>query len=79
MTVESANTPAKRGPKGNLQGTGQLVLTVPDSMRRYIRWLARHSVYGPSEQDVVIKILTRELDAMFTSAYHDRRLPDPDN
>ena len=67
---------AKRGPPPNDQETESLQLTMPVSLCRYLRWLARHSMLGATPRDVAINILTRELNAMFESGYHDKRHPE---
>jgi hypothetical protein len=66
----------KGGPKGNLQETHPISATVPISLYNYIEWLARHSMWGPTVQSVVEKILTRELHAMFDAGFHNKRLPE---
>ena len=41
----------------------------------YLTYLAAHSMLGTSERDVAVHILTRELNAMLVSGYHDKRIP----
>lgn len=67
---------AKRGPPGNLQNTTPINVTVPDALLQYMIWLATHSMYGPTVQDVVLKLITPQLQAMFDGGYHNKRLPE---
>lgn len=50
-------------------------ITVPMPLWNYLTYLAGHSILGISEQEVAVHILTRELDAMLISGYHDKRIP----
>ncbi len=50
-------------------------ITVPNPLWDYLTHLAAHSMLGTSEQEVAVHLLTRELNAMFESGYHDRRIP----
>lgn len=67
---------AKAGPRGNLQDTEPLSLTLPITLYRYIEWLARNSMLGPTMQDVVVKILSKECHAMFDGGFHNKRHPE---
>jgi hypothetical protein len=69
----------KPGPPQKLQDTKSFQITVPKSMHGYIQWLARHTMWGPTERDVVVKILTQELNRMFDAGYHNKRLPGEDS
>ncbi len=65
------------GPPPKLQDTEPFQITVPISLYRYMVWLARNSGWGPTIQDVAVKILTRELEAMYAAGYQDKTRPDP--
>jgi hypothetical protein len=64
-----AGGPPKKGEPKSFQ------ITVPLPLWEYLTYLATHSILGTAEQDVAVHILTRELNAMLASGYHDKRIP----
>lgn len=66
----------KGGAPGNLQPTTPVTVSFPDSALTYMTWLARHSMWGPTVQDVILKMISPQLHALFESGYHNKRLPE---
>jgi hypothetical protein len=66
-----AGTPQKR------QDTYPLQITIPVALHRYVQWLAANSFYGPTDQDVILKIVTAKVEAMFAAGFHEKRIPGP--
>lgn len=66
----------KGGSPGNLQSTMPLNMTIPASTHQYLTWLATNTMWGPTIQDVVLKIITPKLHELFDGGYHNKRLPD---
>jgi hypothetical protein len=64
-----AGGPPKKGEPKSFQ------ITVPIPLWDYLTYLATRSVLGTSEHEVAVHILVRELNAMLSSGYHDRRIP----
>jgi hypothetical protein len=45
----------------------------------YLGYLARHTLLGASENDVAEHVLTRRLEEMLFSGYHEKRIPQDDD
>ena len=52
-----------------------LHLKLPKFHYDYLSYLVRHGRLARSVNDAAIHILVRELDAMFSSGYHEKKLP----
>lgn len=44
----------------------------------YLSYLARHTLLGASENDVAEHVLTRRLEEMLLSGYHETKIPRDD-
>lgn len=51
-------------------------MTVPVTVHRYLTLLARQTMWGPTIQDVILKMITPQLHKMFDEGFHDKKLPE---
>jgi len=65
----------RRGPPKKIGETKSFQITVPKPLWDYLTYLAAHSMLGTAEGEVAAHILIRELNTMFTTGYHNRRIP----
>ena len=72
----ASDDPPKRGAPKKVGEPKAFQITVPKPLYDYLTYLAAHSMLGTSEGEVATHVLIRELNAMFTAGYHDRRIPE---
>ena len=53
-----------------------LRITVSPLLRSYLEWLARNTMLGNSDKDVARYVLTKALEEMRQSNYHEGDLPE---
>ena len=60
------------------QKTVQLRFRVSRRLYEYLTYLSRHTLLGAAETDVAEAVLTRRLEEMLFSGYHEKRIPKDD-
>ena len=64
------------GRPRNLGQTEQITLTIPEPVHRYLTWLARHSMYGATVNEVAGRLLSDRAQEIFDSGLHNKQIPD---
>jgi hypothetical protein len=67
----------RRGPPGNKGKPKRFQVSIPLNHYEYLTLLAAMNRLGLKESDVAAHILIREIDLMFKSDYHEKKVPKP--